>query len=105
MSKRKPNASSRPMPGSLVQSIQSEVIRENGEITGSVFVSENSKAKKYAKRIHDEKGVKWFERGLGTVAKGQRADEKFIERAMYDSEEKIFTIIESEINKALERMT
>lgn len=35
---------------------------------------------KYALRIHDEKGKAWRRRGPGTVAKGARADDKFILR-------------------------
>lgn len=102
MGKRKANASSRPMPGGLIQSIDHEVTRVNGEITGSVFVSDNSAAKKYAAIIHDAKGILWNERGVGTVKRGPRADDKFIERAMDAKEPTISAILESEISKALE---
>lgn len=101
MGKRKANASSRPMPGGLMQSIASEVIKTGSEIIGSVFVSDNSAAKEYAKLIHDAKGITWNERGIGTVKKGPRADEKFIERAHAASEESTFRILESEISKAI----
>ena len=40
----------------------------------------------YAKRIHDEKGASWHNRGPGTRAKGSDADDKFIKRAIDDSE-------------------
>ena len=40
----------------------------------------------YAKKIHDEKGSSWRNRGLGTRAKGSDADDKFIKRAIDDSE-------------------
>lgn len=42
----------------------------------------NAEAGKYAKRIHDEKGKTWRKRGPGTVAKGARADDKYIQRAV-----------------------
>jgi len=101
MSKRNPNSRSRPMLAGLMQSIQSEVIKTRNEINGSVFISENSAAKKYARKIHDEKFKTWKWRGVGTQAKGERADHKFIERAMNASEKSISDILESEISKAL----
>ena len=48
----------------------------------SIMVPSNSPAGKYAGYIHDEKGSKWFKRGVGTIAKGPQADEKFIPRAI-----------------------
>ena len=47
-----------------------------------VYVAANAEAGKYAKRIHDEKGKTWRKRGPGTVAKGARADDKYILRAV-----------------------
>lgn len=64
-------------PGGLERSIQFESDGEKAE----VFVASNAEAGEYAHIIHDMKGVKWHERGPGTQAKGDRADEKFIERA------------------------
>jgi len=40
----------------------------------------------YAKKIHDEKGSTWHNLGPGTLAKGIDADDKFIKRAIDDSE-------------------
>lgn len=64
-------------PGGLVRSIECESDENHVE----VFVASNAEAGEYAHIIHDLKGVKWHERGPGTQAKGDRADEKFIERA------------------------
>lgn len=49
------------------------------------YVSRHSEAGAYARRIHDDKGKTWFNRGIGTIAKGPQADEKFIERAINDN--------------------
>lgn len=98
---RKANASSRPQPGGLVQSIDHDVLESPGEIVGSIFVSGNSSAGQYAAIIHDAKGVAWNERGIGTKKKGTRADDKFIERALKDSEPNTFRILENEVTKAL----
>lgn len=87
----------RPSPGGLEESVEFEVNAQKLEL--SVFVADNSKARKYAKRIHDEKGVSWKKRGPGTVAKGARADDKFIERALKENETHIGAIIEDEMRK------
>ena len=97
--KRKKRTSSRRKPGGLEKSIAYEVLPGNAGC--SVFVASNSFAGKYAKRIHDEKGKTWRNRGPGTVAKGAQADEKFIERAIRDREPKFLTVIKSEIRKAV----
>ena len=65
------------VPGGLERSIDLLWSDERAE----VYVAANAEAGEYAKVIHDEKGRKWKERGPGTQAKGDRADEKFIERA------------------------
>ena len=49
-----------------------------------ILVPSNSAAGDYAKKMHDEKGRTWKNRGVGTVAKGPQADEKYIERAIED---------------------
>ena len=72
-------------PGGLVRSIEAKG-DENGV---EVFVASNGEASEYAHIIHDLKGVKWHERGPGTQAKGDRADEKFIERAQPDAEKRM----------------
>ncbi len=96
--RRKRRASSgkaRAVPGGLEKSIESVSTREGC----SIFVASNSPAGKYAKRIHDEKGKKWWKRGPGTIRKGARADEKFIERAVNDRREQNLQLILSEIQK------
>lgn len=72
-------------PGGLEMSIQFESDGEKVE----VYVASNAEAGEYAHIIHDMKGVKWHERGPGTQAKGDRADDKFIERAQPDAVEKL----------------
>ena len=85
------------LPGGLEKSIEYEA----DETHCSVFVAANSQAGRYAKRIHDEKGITWRNRGAGTVAKGPRADEKFIERAIRDNAQTFGAIVEDELRKAL----
>lgn len=95
--KRKKRTARRTTPGGLEKSIEYEV---KGN-TCSVFVASNSFAGKYAKRIHDKKGKSWRNRGPGTIAKGSRADEKFIERAIRDNQDKFLAVFKSELRKAL----
>lgn len=95
--KRKKRTARRMLPGGLERSIQ----YESDDARCSVFVASNSEAGKYAKRIHDEKGVTWRNRGPGTINKGARADEKFIERAVRDNLPKIQAAFDDELRKAL----
>ena len=95
--KRKKRTARRLMPGGLERSIAYEA----SETGCSVFVAANSEAGRYAKRIHDEKGMTWRNRGAGTIAKGPRADEKFIERAIRDNARNFALIIDDELRKAL----
>ena len=84
-SQRKKKAAPRSMPGTLARSIQCE----SDEEVASVFIASNAASAAYAAYIHDQKNNKWFNRGIGTVAKGMQADEKFIERAMDDLQPQI----------------
>lgn len=95
---RNARATSRPSPGGLIASIEREVRGDEARI----FVASNSRAGKYAYRIHELKNKPggWRYRGPGTVAKGARADEKFIERAIVDERGNILDIIKSEHRKA-----
>lgn len=93
---RSARATSRTAPGALENSIDREATSE----AAIIFIASNSNAGKYARRIHEEKGETWRNRGLGTIAKGARADEKFIERAVFDSTGKILDIIKAEHRKA-----
>ena len=43
----------------------------------------------------------WRNRGPGTVAKGDRADDKFIERAIRDNEGAFLEILTDEFRKAI----
>lgn len=86
--KRKALAISRAKPGGLSRSIEWTA----GVHQGSVYVARNAEGGKYAKRIHDEKGITWRNRGIGTIAKGMQADHKFIERALKDSQKEIDAI-------------
>lgn len=95
---RNDRATSRPSPGGLEQSIEMRSNAMNAEI----FVAANSSAGRYAWRIHEEKGKTWWKRGKGTQAKGDRADDKFIERALKDNEENIRRIAQSQVEKAIQ---
>ena len=95
--KRKKRTARRMLPGGLEKSIEFEAT----ETGCSVFVASNSQAGRYARRIHDEKGVTWRNRGPGTIAKGARADEKFIERAIKDNVQNFGLIVDDELRKAL----
>ena len=83
-------------PGGLMRSITFASDAEKAE----VFVASNSEAGKYAKKMHDDKGLSWWNRGPGTEAKGPQADHKFILRAIQDEGENMAKIIDSEMEKA-----
>ena len=95
---RKARATSRPAPGALENSIE----RESDSNQARIFVASNSAAGKYANRMHELKNKPsgWRNRGPGTVAKGSRADEKFIQRAIVDNEGVIMDILRTEHRKA-----
>jgi hypothetical protein len=94
---RNPRATSRPKPGGLTRSIGMTWDNTNA----TIFVATNSEAGKYAFRIHEEKGKTWKNRGPGTVAKGPKADEKFITRAIADTQGKQLAILKNELEKAI----
>ena len=98
--KRKQRTARKMYPGGLEKSIEHAVLFD----TCFVFVAENSYAGRYAARIHDEKGITWRNRGPGTIAKGRRADEKFIERAVFDNQENFKRIFEDELKKEIDRL-
>lgn len=95
--RRNARSTTRAAPGGLMRSIAFKSDRNSAEI----FVAANSEAGKYAFAIHELKGVTWHNRGVGTVAKGAKADEKFIERAIADKEDAIRAIAEDQMNKAI----
>ena len=88
-------------PGGLEKSIRPEIRIAGTDVDAVVFVASTAPAGKYAKRIHDEKGKTWRNRGPGTVAKGPQADDKFITRAIRDTQDNFGLIVEFEIAKEL----
>lgn len=100
---RKKRTSRQTFPGGLEKSIEYDYSQEGIESQVSVFVPENSPAGKYAKRIHDEKGSSWHKRGVGTQAKGARADDKFIERAVKDNQEHYQTMLVNALDGAIRK--
>ena len=96
--KRKKRTARRLHPGGLSRSIEWDAIGDYG----TIYVASNSEAAKYAKVIHDERYKRWKNRGPGTIAKGSRAKEKFIERALSDNEAKIGGILEKAIKKGID---
>lgn len=91
---RQARATARPAPGGLIASIEREV---RGD-AGYIFVAANSAAGRYAYRIHELKNRPggWRARGPGTIARGARADEKFIARALVDERGNMLDIIKAE---------
>lgn len=103
--RRKKRATSGPKPGGLERSIVFSAgsnFFSKGESHVDIMVPANSEAGAYAARIHDEKGMSWSQRGPGTVQKGPLADDKFIERAIADSERDIQKIVRHHVRRALE---
>lgn len=97
--KRKASSTTRPKPGSLRNSIQFTANAKQVDI----YVPSNSPAGKYAAKIHDEKGKSWRNRGPGTKKAGPKADDKFISRAIKDSEREIEIILEDQLGRSLPR--
>lgn len=81
--------------GQLRDSIRHDVTKT--EV--SINVPANSRGGKYAKKIHDEKGQTWRNRGVRTREKGSKADEKFIYRAAKDSKKEIDGLIDQVIDE------
>lgn len=97
--KRKKRTKRRMHPGGLSRSIE----WETRGMEGSVFVASNSEAAAYARKIHDDKYKSWRRRGPGTIAKGARADDKFIERALNDNAEAIGSLIEKAVASGIRK--
>lgn len=95
--KRKKRSKRKALPGGLEKSI----MMEYDFLTASVFVPTNSPAAAYAKKIHDQKFIKWRKRGMGTRRKGDKADEKFIERAFVDEDANIRKIFDKALEEAM----
>jgi len=90
-------------PGQLTANITGEIVPGEGV---RIFVPSNSPAGAYAEYIHDagpNGSGAWKKRGVGTVAKGSRATDKYIERAVRGPNEAMFiAIYEQELGRALE---
>lgn len=84
-------------PGGLERSVS---YRSDSQVC-SIYCAINSEAGLYARRIHDEKGKTWFRRGVGTRAKGPKADDKFLSRAITDSNDDVLVIVRDVSDKAL----
>lgn len=97
--KRKKRTKRRMHPGGLSRSIE----WETRGMEGSVFVASNSEAAAYARKIHDDKYKSWRNRGPGTIAKGTRADDKFIERALNDNADAIGALIEKAVASGIRK--
>ena len=95
--KRKNRAYSRPAPGGLERSLAYTADQNEAVI----FVAANSEAGKYGYRLHEEKGLTWKKRGPGTQAKGARADDKFITRAVINNEGNFLEILTDEVKTAV----
>jgi len=98
--RKKPTATTRAKPQGLERSISFAV--DASKLEGSVFVSANSEAGKYAKRIHDERYKTWQNLGIGSRGKpatGQGVGEKFIERAVDANAVKVGQRIDHELKK------
>ncbi len=96
-SRRNPMAFTRAKPGGLERSISATVDKQG--LTAHIFVDANSEAGKYAVYIHDGKGKAWHKRGIGTIAKGGRADHKFIERAIENGQQAIMDKLVAEVGR------
>ena len=88
---------SRPVPGGLMRALTARSDDNMAEISVPV----NSEAGKYGYVIHEEKGIRWKDRGPGTQAKGAQADAKFIARAITDNKATIKSTIKDEYKKAV----
>ncbi len=100
---RNPRATSRAKPGGLERSILSTSGVSMAVLAfAEVYVPASSEAAAYAAKIHDEKGRTWRNRGAGTIAKGSRADEKFITRALEANAEKFHQIFDQTLERAIQ---
>lgn len=98
--RRKAESHSRHAPGGLMASIQWRLRGKGLSTDAEVYVAANAEAGKYAKRIHDEKGKTWRKRGPGTVAKGARADDKYILRAVQQAAKDFPELFRKRLDKA-----
>lgn len=91
----------KPIPGGLERSIYATDETVGTDVRVSCYVRTPSEAQAYANVIHNAKGTRWFKRGIGTVAKGEKADEKFIERARDENLMRYFAAIDKSIQRKI----
>ena len=91
----------KPIPGGLERSIHAEVDGTGEDMKVACFVRTPSEAQAYADVIHNKKGERWFNRGIGTREKGEKADEKFIERARDDNLRRYFAALDKSIQRRI----
>lgn len=101
--RRRRKTKTKPEPGGLERSISATVDQSGEDINACCFVRTPSEAQAYANVIHNEKGKRWHNRGLGTRAKGEKADEKFIERARDDNLERYFRKMVAAVDNEVKR--
>lgn len=99
--RRRRKTKNKPEPGGLERSISSTVEGTGHDTSVSCYVRQPSEAQAYANVIHNQKGTRWRNRGLGTRAKGEKADEKFIERARDDNMPRYFRKLDAAIDRAI----
>lgn len=99
--RRRRKTKTKPEPGGLERSISATVDQFGEDINACCYVRTPSDAQAYANVIHNEKGKRWHNRGLGTRAKGDKADEKFIERARDDNLLRYFSKMDAALDKAI----
>ena len=99
--RRRRKTKTKPEPGGLERSISATVDQSGEDINACCYVRTPSDAQDYANVIHNEKGKRWHNRGLGTRAKGDKADEKFIERSRDDNLQRYFSKMDAALDKAI----
>jgi hypothetical protein len=80
--------------GSLKESIQMEFNSEQA----SIYVPSNSKAGKYAEKMHDEKGKTWRNLSIG---KQPQSTDKYIEKAAKDSEKEYMKAVDKYVTELI----
>lgn len=83
------------------RSLRDSITMKAGKDSVSIFVPSNSRAGKYAEKIHDEKGSSWQKRGVRTRQKGSKSDDKYIYRAYDDSEKEQSALVDQVIKELI----
>ena len=96
---KRPRATSRPKPGGLERSISFGV--DMAGLDASVYVASNAEGGQYAVKMHDERGKSWQNLGPGSIAKGGRVGDKFIERALADNQANVESVLREELERGL----